>query len=71
MDVVLDWRNFLTNLDINFDIMVIYDGSKDNTLQILYDNFKNEKNITIVDKKNSVSRVRTSALPHIKLKSSV
>ncbi len=53
MDVVLDWINFLTNLDINFDIMVINDGSKDNTLQILYDNFKNEKNITIVDKNNS------------------
>ncbi len=33
--------------------MVINDGSKDNTLQILYENFNNEKNIKIIDKKNS------------------
>jgi len=53
LDVVLDWRNFLTNLDINFDIMVINDGSKDNSLKVLYDNFKKFKDIIIVDKKNS------------------
>jgi undecaprenyl-phosphate 4-deoxy-4-formamido-L-arabinose transferase len=48
LDVVLDWRNFLTNLDINFDIMVINDGSKDNSLKVLYDNFKKFKDIIIL-----------------------
>jgi len=48
LDVVLDWINFLTNLDINFDIMVINDGSKDNSLKVLYDNFKKFKDIIIL-----------------------
>jgi glycosyltransferase involved in cell wall biosynthesis len=52
-DVIHDWTNVLSDLNIQFEIHVFNDGSKDNTLGILKDLAKENKHLIVVDKPNS------------------
>ncbi len=52
-EVIQSWETLLAKLNINFDIHIYNDGSKDNTLEILTAEAKNYENLFIHDKKNS------------------
>lgn len=52
-EVIQSWELLLAKLNINFDIHIYNDGSKDNTLEILTAEAKNYENLFIHDKKNS------------------
>ena len=51
--VIDDWTSTLSNLQINFQIVAYNDGSKDNTLSFLNALEKDNRNLKVVDKKNS------------------
>ena len=50
--VVESWRDALEELHINFRIIVLNDGSKDNTAQAL-ETFADDERIEVINKKNS------------------
>lgn len=52
-EVIQSWETVLSGLNINFDIHIYNDGSKDNTLKILTAEAENYDNLFIHDKKNS------------------
>ncbi|MGD9731467.1 MAG: glycosyltransferase family 2 protein [Desulfamplus sp.] len=52
VDVINSWVDMLLKLNIKFKIIVLNDGSTDNTVKAL-EIFKTNENIHIVDKKNS------------------
>lgn len=51
--VLLNWVRFLKNLNIDFEIIVYNDGSKDNTLENINEVAIKNKEVIIIDKKNS------------------
>jgi glycosyltransferase involved in cell wall biosynthesis len=51
--VLDDWSNELNRLEINYEINVYNDGSKDNTLAILKEYSSNNKRVVIHNKTNS------------------
>ncbi len=52
-EVIRDWTDILSALNIKFKICVFNDGSKDNTIQILNDLAVQNKNLIVTDKPNS------------------
>lgn len=51
--VVNEWTTIVNKIGNNSKLMILNDGSTDNSLQILLDIKKNNKNLVIIDKKNS------------------
>lgn len=51
--VVLDWIQTLRSMDIDFNINLYNDGSKDNSLEILRVMEKQYSEVTVIDKPNS------------------
>mgnify|MGYP000055983519 CR=1 FL=1 len=51
-DVVQDWLHELSSLGISFQIIVLNDGSKDNTATVL-SRFEGDDRVQVVNKKNS------------------
>ena len=52
-EVVNDWVSTLTKMQIEYDINIYNDGSKDNTLAKLTELGRNNKSVKVIDKKNS------------------
>ena len=50
--VIEDWRATLADLDVNYEIIVLNDGSKDDTAQVL-SAYENDARVTIINKANS------------------
>jgi len=62
---LLEWKNTLDNLQINYEIILAEDGSTDNTKQILYKILSKYKNIfvsNIDDKKRGYSNAIRSSI---------
>ena len=51
-DVIESWLQVLSDLTVDFQLIVLNDGSRDNTAEVL-DRWAQHTNITIINKKNS------------------
>ncbi len=51
--VIKKWTKLLSDLDINYELRIYNDGSKDNTLEVLYDLESKYSEVKIFDKANS------------------
>lgn len=51
--VLMNWVSFLKDLNIDFEIIVYNDGSKDNTLEKVNEVASKNKEVIAIDKKNS------------------